>query len=288
MQEKTLQYIIHEVTNNPSNGIAIQNAVTGNWDVPFSTAEKLHRNGINSVEACLNDAMSKARNDINVYLKRRSGTSSDYLLDEKKERIVVLLKPRNNTNADVSKNVATAAVAKSTVASTLSNHPTIPTDTMSYNQQNQHQPTGLLGGMDQMQVMDMYTDHKQYASVLQELQTVKAELLQVKSENERYKFDNYKLESRLELRSDKKPWVSDQLGAMVMENAPIIIEKMVGKTTGLAGAAPQEQFSDVKTTMLQMVKDKRFTDQLCQFLLDINNKIAATPGIEKELEKLIQ
>jgi len=284
----TLNYIINQVTTKPSNGVAVQNNLTGNWEVSFATLADLKEKGFDTVDALFQDVISKAQNEVTVYLKRRNGSSSEFLKDTQKNKIQVSLKPLDSTNVDVSKNVAPAVVANNTTAATLSQTPITPTATMEAIKPQPQQSFGLLGEMNPMDAIEVYSNHKQYGSVSQELQAAKAELLLLKSENERYKFENYKLESKLEIQGSKRPIVSDQFGQMIMENAPLLFEKLGTKSIGLAGVTEQESFSVIKNTMISMVKNPRFSDDLCQLLIDINNKIVSTPEVVEKIQPLLQ
>jgi transcriptional regulator NrdR family protein len=279
MSQLLLQDIFKQVTKLANRGIAVQDNNTQSWIMPFTTFAQMNANGFNTVESCLENVRAQGYEDITVYLKRKNGSSSEYV----KNKLVRLVAP-NETDRDVSTNQA-AFSGNSENAPALAKTPTQHAPIMSKNQ-----PMGMLGGMN-MQVMDMYSKSSQYASQNEELQAVKAELATVKADNERLKFDNFKLDSKLENKnSEKKTIVSDEMASMFLSIAPTLAEKFAKSSVGLNAPAqlPAENFSVQKTQLLNFIKNDGITDDYCQLLTAVLNNAVADENVVKQLQELAQ
>jgi len=306
--KNNLQHIIHEVTTKPSNGVAIKNNLTGIWDVPFATLASLKAANFDTVEALFSDVISKAQNEVTVYLKRRSGSSSEYLKDEHKQKIQVTLKPLDNTNTDVSKNVVPASAVNSVGATTSYEQPTIQPI-----MEQPQQPTVGLMGLNQAQVhayqtfskADKYEETKEsLTNALLSAKTIeeKYTILSDKFKDQNYDIRDLKKEITAlkeahtnELEKATRPIVSKSnlemaqgVGAMILG----AVEKFAPVKTGLTGAEPQpqqpqEQFSEIKTKLLNFVKNEGFDDGYCQLFFDIMNQSISSADTVAALQKLI-
>lgn len=281
MSQALLQEIYNEVTQKPNYGIAVKNNETNTWVLHFTTLAKMKANNQNSVDACFKAIEEKGYKDITVYLKRKCGSSSVYCKN-KEVRLVI----PNKTGRDVSTNEQDAFSGNSENAPALVKIPAQNIPTMFPNEAN-----GLLGGMNGMQMVDMYSKSNQYETVSQELQTVKAELETVKAENKRLEFENFKLDSKLEQKNgEKKTFFSDEMGAMLLSSAPKIAAMFSPTPAGLNAAAqqPKETFSEVKTQLLNFIKNDAFTDEYCHLITAVLNKAVSDTDVLAQLQELTQ
>jgi len=294
--DHTLKYIIREVTIKPKNGVAIKNNITGNWDVPFATLEVLKKNGFNTVEALISDVISKAKNNVTVYLKRSSGSSSEYRIAGN-QKIKAVLKPLENTNVEVSQNVVPVPAVDSVGTTTFNKQPQKPAPIMNTNQQEQ--PTGLMGGLN-MVAVENYSRAQQLGPTVQRLEkseltneTLAAKVNRLELEAVHKEFQIKTLEKDLsDERAKPKKLISDEAAKIGFP----IIEQIAGIFAAKSGAAalngaaqqPQEQFSETKTALLGLIKDARFSDGLCQLLLDVNNKGVDNPEDFEKIKELAQ
>jgi len=306
--DHTLKYIIHEVTTKAKNGIAVINNFSGEREVDFATFADIKAQGFDSVEAKLSDIISNTRNELTLYLKRKSGSSNVYRTDTAKEKFKAVLKPLNNTNTDVSKDVV-ASSGNSGDATTSYQQPTIQPI-----MEQQQQPTvGLMGGLNQAQIQtyDIYAKADKYVetkesltNALQSAQTIedKYKLLDRDHLDRGYEIRDLKKEITAlkethtkELAEASRPFVSEGNLEMAQGFGAMIIgavEKFAPVKVGLTGAEPQhqqpqEQFSEIKTKLLNFVKNEGFDDGYCQLFFDIMNQSIESAETVAELQKLI-
>jgi len=298
--DHTLKYIIHEVTTKAKNGIAVKNNFSGEWEVNFATFSDLKAQGIDSVEAKLSDIISNTRNELTLYLKRKNGSSTDFRKDVAKQPIKAILKPLNNTNVEVSQNVVQASAVNSVDAATLSQQPPTSQPNMAPNQEQPNGLQGMLNGGLNMAVVENYSKAQQLEPTVQRLQkteltneTLVATVNRLELAALQKDFQIKTLEKDLaDERAKPKKVFSDEV---VKQGAPIlgqILEVLSAKSgaAALNGVAqpPQEQFSEIKTALLGLIKDERFTDGHCQLLLDINNKSIESPEDFEKIKELAQ
>lgn len=279
MSQELLQNIYAKITHDPLFGIAIKNNSDGRWIKTFTTYAQMQKQGFNTVDACFSAIEAQGFKDITVYLKRKCGTSSVYV-DGKEVRLIV----PEDTGRDSSTNTKEVFAGNSANASVLVEnaikHPPVM----------HNQSKGLLGGMNDLQVVDMYSKSNQYDTQKTELQRITAELIQVKSEVERLKFENFKLESKLEAKnSEKKTLVSDEIASMFLNVAPSIAQQFAKTPVGLnAPSAPVESFSELKTNLLNFVKNEGVTDDYCQLLYAVLNNALVNEKVVVQLQELAQ
>lgn len=281
MSQEILQSIFTQVINNPKLGIAIKDNLTSSWIVPFTTLIDMNASGYDTVESFLSSVNEKGYNDITVYLKRKNGSTSVYVNDK-----LVRLTSQTTSGRDSSTNAQGAFSGNSENAPALVTIPTKKAPVMHNNQ-----PMGLLGGMNDLQVVDMYSKSSQYDTQNQELQALRTELQSVKSENEHLKFENFKLDSKLETKnSEKKTLFSDEIGAMLISAVPTFAEKFAKSSVGLNAPAqvPAETFSANKTQLLNFIKNDGITDGYCQLLTAVLNNAIADENVVKQLQELAQ
>ena len=303
----TLKYIIHEVTTKPNNGIAVVNNFSGGREVDFATFSDIKAQGFDSVEAKLSDIISNTRNELTLYLKRKSGSSSVYRKDVAKQIFKAVLKPLNNTNQEVSENTAQASAGNSVDAPVLANNPTTPVI------MEQPQQLGLMGGLNQAQVnaFQTYSKADKYEETKESLTTA---LLNAKSWEEKHtilsdkfkdqtydirdlkkELDTLKEKHAEELVKAKKPIVSDDGVRTAEKFAPMffgLIERFApAPPAGLAAPAEQPSqptFSEIKTKLLDTITAVDFTDEHSQLYLNIINKTIFEPETLQQINNLLQ
>jgi len=283
-----IKEIIHQVTSNPKCGIAIQDNSNNRWVLPFSTLVALQSKSYNTVTDALNAISDKGHKNITVYLKRTNGTSTDYVC-KNGEKTKVVLRATNSTNLEVSENTVQASAGNSAGATVLANSPT--------KQPIMGESFGLNAA--QAQVYGVYAKADRYDEAKESLSNA---LLSAKSWEEKYHILNnefrdqsYVLKDvKKELETEKskpKNFFSDK----VVETGAPVLNKIVDLLSakqqgGLAAPAQQiqENYSAIKTTLLNTIKDELFTDDYCQLYVALINKGVTENEFSVQLNKLLQ
>jgi len=287
--DHTLNYIIREVTTKPKSGITVINNFSGEREVDFETFTDIKAQGFDTVEAKLSDIISNTRNELTLYLKRKSGSSNVYRVDAAKEKFKVILKPLDNTNLEVSQNVVPVPAADSVGAATLNQQPTTPALIMQPNQQLQ---TGLMGY--DPSVLDMYSKSTLAEPLGAKLELRDAEVKKQADTINEQRFEIIELKNKVAvLEATPKNIISDKAMEIGTPIIGQILEVLSAKSSAAAlnGAAQQpaqEQFSPIKTALLGLIKDERFTDEFSQLFLDINNKGVDSPETLEQIKELAQ
>jgi hypothetical protein len=249
------------------------------------------------VSAYLENIRKQGHDDITVYLKRKNGSSSEYV----KNKLVRLVASKE-TGRDSSTNQA-AFSGNSENAPALANIPPQKAPVMHNNQ-----PMGLLGGMN-MQVMDIYSRADKYNEVKETLTNTSLTAEQLKDENRKQEVQllqkDYTIKDlekeivRLkethvkELEAANKPIVSDKAAETANTIVPMIVgvfEKVAASKMGLNSPAPlpAETFSADKTQLLNFIKNDGITDGYCQLLTAVLNNAIADENVVKQLQELAQ
>ncbi len=301
-----IQDIIDKVTDNFNYGIAVKDNTNGRWILNYSTLADLKIQGIASVPDALNNIEAAGYKNITVFLKRKNGTSNDYVC-KNKQRVKVVLNSTQNTNMEVSENVVQAVAINSVAAPTLPQQPTT--------QPIMEQPlqVGLMGGLNQAQVQafNTYSKADKYEETKESLDTAlqnaksweeKYNILSDKFKDQNYdirdlkrEFSTLKETHEKDLEKAKKPIVSDK-GVEVAERfVPMVLglfERLApAPVAGLAAPAeqpPKPTYSEIKTKLLDTITAVDFTEVHSQLYLNIINKTIFDTETLQQINNLLQ
>jgi len=261
MSSATLKNIIQQVKRNPKLGIAVKNNEKNNWVYKMTTFQKMKDMGFHSVESFLNNLYDTHYNDITIYLKRSNGTSSTYVKDQKvdlKNNNARQAQPQYNTNNTVASN-----------------------NTMGFGENNNG--FGMAGGLN-MPMMNMYSKSQAYDDIKPKYEALLKEVESKNQELQNLKLEKLLLDRDLQTSKEpKKPIISDEVASLLLKVGPELLTKIPGKGLNGAQAQIQQNYSESKNKLLDIITHENFNDDYCSLFSNVIDKLIAKPESAKEL-----